>query len=862
MPKIVKIALLAAFAVVSVRGNAATTGNLLTNPGAETGTIAGWTPGGQATPQVDDGSFDPGINPHSGKYDFLGYTSASDSLSQTQSIIVQGITAAQVDAGTTVANISFWEQGLNQGSPSDDGAVRLTFLAANGNTISTATTPTIDSHNLTWQNYSGTYAIPAGTRSITYTMLFMRNAGSDLDAFFDDNVLTIGLSSGGALSATPGALTAQVQAGSGASQQSLSLSNISTAALSFAAAASTFNGGTWLSVSPASGSVAALSSSLLVVTYNAAGLQAGVYSGSISINNGALTIPVRLSVTPTGAAMLLGQKGVVFTAIAGGASPAPQNVTVANIGSGTMNWTETLAGVTQSGSSVAQSSAPPSFTVTANTAGLVAGAYYSVAQVSAPGAANSPQSLTVVVNLLPAGSDAPVRVSPQGVILIAAQGGSASQQITLRTPSSQAVVLNAVTGTQTGGSWLGTSASSLSLSPSATLTITASSSGLAAGVYQGFVTITSSDGSVQAVISVSLVVTPGSAITANSVRGFTATACTPSKLVLAMRQLATNFQSPVGWPVNLEAQVVDDCGNPAQSATVTAAFSNGDAPLTLAYVGGGVYSATWNPATSSATNVTIQAIQAPLAAASATFNGQVATNSAAPPAIGSGGVVNAASFAPGTELAPGSIVSVFGTNLAASNGNQAGFPLPTTLGGIKLTIGGIDAPLFYAGTGQVNAQIPIELTPGTQSSIVAQAGSVTAPIVSVPESVTIGAVRPGIFIASGTQGAILNASNQLVDATHPATAGDVIVIFCTGLGATSPPTQTGQAASSGIAVVTPAVTVGGIAAGLQYAGVAPGFVGLYQVNAVIPKGVTTGPAVPVVITQSGLASNAGTIVVK
>ena len=230
--------------------------------------------------------------------------------------------------------------------------------------------------------------------------------------------------------------------------------------------------------------------------------------------------------------------------------------------------------------------------------------------------------------------------------------------------------------------------------------------------------------------------------------------------------------------------------------------------------------------------------------------------------MASGGVVNAASYAPGAELAPGAIVSAFGSNLAAADGNVAStFPLPLTLGGIKLTIGGIDAPLFYSGKGQVNAQIPFELTPGSQSQVVARAIPASGgELDAVPEPVVIGATHPGIFITSGTQGAILNAANQLVDSTHPAAAGDVIVIFCTGLGALSPAAQTGQPAIFSVAVVQPTVTVGGLAASLQYAGATPGLVGLYQVNAVVPTGVATGPAIQVVIMQND-ASNAGTIAV-
>jgi uncharacterized protein (TIGR03437 family) len=370
------------------------------------------------------------------------------------------------------------------------------------------------------------------------------------------------------------------------------------------------------------------------------------------------------------------------------------------------------------------------------------------------------------------------------------------------------------------------------------------------------------DGSLAQDVNVYLIVT-SSDIAAESLREPAgAASCTPTKLIMAVRQLGSNFNANVSWPVNLEAQLADDCGNAPAAATVVATFASGDAPLALASLGNGIYSATWTPQHAAATLVTVQAFLAPLISASATLAGQVSANPIPPPSVPPGGVVNGASFAPGAALAPGSIVSVFGLNLATSNGNGASFPLPTTLAGIKMTIGGIDAPLFYAGTGQVNAQVPFEMTPGSQTQVIARAISASgAEVDAVPASIAVSTAQPGIFLAGTTQGAILNAANQLVNSTNPAGAGDVIVVFCTGLGALNPPAQTGQPASSGKAAVQPAVTVGGLAAALQYAGVAPGYVGLYQVNAVVPGGLGTSSAVPVVITQGGVASNAATIAV-
>lgn len=168
------------------------TTNLLLNPGAEENTLTNWIPGGDSNPRIDNGSFDPGINPHSGTNDFLAGRGAAGSLSQVVGLVGnQGVTAGAIDGGSLYAYVSFWEQGLNQGAPSDDGYVSLVFLGAPSNSISTWASPEIDAHFSVWSNYSAYVPIPTGTRFVQYSMNFVRQAGSDLDAFIDDNALSV-----------------------------------------------------------------------------------------------------------------------------------------------------------------------------------------------------------------------------------------------------------------------------------------------------------------------------------------------------------------------------------------------------------------------------------------------------------------------------------------------------------------------------------------------------------------------------------------------------------------------------------------------------------------------------------------------
>ncbi len=689
--------------------------------------------------------------------------------------------------------------------------------------------------------------------------------------------LTVNSAAAAKLTVSPTLLTPQTLQGINPAPANISIGNSGSGSLSWSATATALNGGNWLSVTP-SGTAALHASAAGQITFNAASLKPGIYTGLISVSAGSTTpqvVTVLLTVSPGGPLLLLGQSGLAFTTFASTAGASETaSVTVANPGSAAMNVYTTVV----SGSWISVASPLP-FTVpsggtaslglTINTAGLKAGVYYGLVQVSQGGTTITlpPQYITVVLNVT---AQPAVSIYPIGVILTPSQ---LQQSLAIFASSGASVTATLTATTLSGGNWLTASPPTLSPNPSATVNVSAVSASLPStpGVYQGVVTATFNNGTPSQDIGVYLVIPSSSGAQAQSLRGSPAATCTPAQLVMAMRALGSNFSSTVGWPVNLEAQLVDNRANPVTGATVLAMFSTGDTPLALGNLGGGIYSATWNPRSANPAKVTIQALQAPLTPAIVTVNGGVAANATPPPAVSSGGVVNGASFAPNADVTPGSIVSAFGSNLGPLNGSpNSGFPLPLTLGGIKLSMGGIDMPLFYSGTGQVNAQVPAELSPNGITSVVARAISGSTESDAVPVNVTLGPAHPGIFITAETnapnQGAILNPANQLVDAANPSAVGGVIVIYCTGLGATTPAVATGQAAPGTTAGSSPAlvtlpvtVTVGGVNAVVSFAGLSPGFVGLYQVNATIPAGVTTGPAVPVVLTQNGVASNAASI---
>jgi minor extracellular serine protease Vpr len=137
-----------------------------------------------------------------------------------------------------------------------------------------------------------------------------------------------------------------------------------------------------------------------------------------------------------------------------------------------------------------------------------------------------------------------------------------------------------------------------------------------------------------------------------------------------------------------------------------------------------------------------------------------------------------------------------------------------------------------------------------------------------PQTVGLAPFAPAIFStnAEGSgQGAVLDVSYRLVDSSNPATAGSsVVLIYCTGLGAVTNQPATGAPSPSNPLAwsTTPTVTIGGVPADVSFSGLAPGFVGLYQVNAQVPAGSATGSAVPVVVSIGGVESNTVTIAVR
>jgi len=225
------------------------------------------------------------------------------------------------------------------------------------------------------------------------------------------------------------------------------------------------------------------------------------------------------------------------------------------------------------------------------------------------------------------------------------------------------------------------------------------------------------------------------------------------------------------------------------------------------------------------------------------------------------GIVNAANLAPVTNsVAPGEFVSLFGTGLAAATVQAQSLPLNTNLGGVQVLVNGAPMPVQYVSNTQINAIVPFGLD--VMNAPFATFQVVNNGIKSNTVTLFSAASAPGIYAVNQTgtgPAAVLHANYAPVSAANPAKAGETVLLFLNGLGAvTNAPADGAAASSNPLSQVKEQlrVEVGGLFtnAGVAFAGLAPGFAGLYQINFVVPSGLTAGDNYLTVSTQDGVTS--------
>jgi uncharacterized protein (TIGR03437 family) len=312
---------------------------------------------------------------------------------------------------------------------------------------------------------------------------------------------------------------------------------------------------------------------------------------------------------------------------------------------------------------------------------------------------------------------------------------------------------------------------------------------------------------------------------------------------------------------------IDAAGNvyvaDANNSRIRKIFTDGTI-TTIAGIGGANYGGDGGPAASASlsfprsiavsTNGTVYIAD--------TGNSVIRTLVPSFPTISSNGVTNAASFAP--RISPGALASVFGTGFGTSTYlADDGRPWVTTANSISVKVNNVAAPLYYISPGQINFQVPWATpTSGTVNvAVLVNGGSTNT------ASVTVGTAAPGLFYDPTSGDAIVQNTPDysLNTAANPAPRGGTIVAYLTGTGPVSPAAKDGTLApTDGTLIVAQSVVtakIGSEAATVSFTGLTPGFIGLAQMNIVVPTTLTPG-VYPLTVTIDGQTSNSATIAVK
>jgi uncharacterized protein (TIGR03437 family) len=315
---------------------------------------------------------------------------------------------------------------------------------------------------------------------------------------------------------------------------------------------------------------------------------------------------------------------------------------------------------------------------------------------------------------------------------------------------------------------------------------------------------------------------------------------TPTALTLPIDGSTQSSLASVA--INMDGGVADWTASVSGAPwlTVTPASGSGSGKLDVQALGAGLSNGVY-PAV-----ITIQALNARPQA----INVPVTFIVGASPELTITRVSNAASASAG--LAPGTMASVGGTQLASATQLAPFFPLPYSLAGVSATVNGISAPLYSVAPNELKVQIPYESGSGAAVLAVNNNGKVAY------FPVTIAAAAPGIF----------TAADGSLSANATAKQGQTIVAYVTGEGDLNPSTPTGATPAAGTAAsrlpkprLGVGVTVGGLPATVTFAGVQSGTAGVMQVNFTIPAAVPPGVQ-PVVVSVGGAASPAGKVTVQ
>ena len=600
---------------------------------------------------------------------------------------------------------------------------------------------------------------------------------------------------------------------------------------------------------------------LVLVTAFIRDLEPGGYHGVVTIASdiGTREAPVSLFVAGYGPALKIGPGGFQFEVRPGQTQTAGREIRVVNAAGGTLGWQAEIIGggawlSLNPVSGTAQPGNPGTTQLTVNPAGLPVGARHGLLRFSSPEYPDSPQYAPVLLRVAEEMSLAPT-FSHNGLLFKAASGDTSpnSHAVTMFAGSATPVWFQSapLVSESVSTSWLTVAPTRnlVSREAPAELFIGATAGGLPAGIYTGKVNVSVDAGTIRAVNATFVVSPPATSI------------CTPQWLAAVHTALPGNFLTRVGAPTPVVVEVSDSCGSPVTEAAVMVTFSTGDPSITLQHAGGGVYTGTWAPIAPSTSlpqglmSVTARVWAAGLHPVEAQLTGTVAADSAT--LLAANSVLHNTYPRVGAPLAPGTAVQLYGLDLAPGelappieNGR-----LPTGALGASVIVGPWEAPLYYVGPHQITAQLPVELSPFRQYQVlVAANGAYT-----VAETINVNAVTPGI--AAYIDGRVIaqDAAYHLIDGNNPARPGEYVIIYLVGMGPTDPVVGTGETTNPPlpytVVLTPPEITLGGRPVETVYfAGMTPGYVGLYQIIFQAPPDAPAGD-LKLVVSQDGALSN-------
>ncbi|MGP0074845.1 MAG: Ig-like domain-containing protein [Bryobacteraceae bacterium] len=312
------------------------------------------------------------------------------------------------------------------------------------------------------------------------------------------------------------------------------------------------------------------------------------------------------------------------------------------------------------------------------------------------------------------------------------------------------------------------------------------------------------------------------------------------------------------FPLPLTVEVVDASGNGLAGAQVNFGVTAGAATLSSASAVTGSNGQASITVTAGATAGAIT-VTASISTFNVTFN--LTAHLAGP---GNITIINGASFNPNTGISPGGIATIRGVGILPGVTGiltpPSGSPYPTTFSGVTITFDGTPAPIYYVedtnGADQVTVQVPFEVQPGTDVSLVVNVAN--EPPATVP--ITVKPLAPGIFtsVYDGKVYAVaVRPDGSQVSPTNPAQRGETIQLYVTGLGQATPAIATGAAGVANQSITAPLIV------GLNNGGVplitavyGPGLVGIYVVILQVPENTPTGPYQPIGVVAYDSSNNA------